>query len=105
MVELTEEYKDEIKDLMERGFEAAWVKDLKVGDIFYGMRIFSFDPPRQLFVVDKIWTYNDFIGGMDEEDEVEEVRVAKIVVTDEDGLQRHLAWGTSNEIYIWQGKA
>lgn len=92
----------EIADFMRRGFKAAWMSDLKIGDIFAGPRLFASDPPRQLFVVERIMKIDASYFGPEEEEIVPNV-VINLIVTDEEGLERHLMYGHTNAIYIWRG--
>lgn len=100
---LDPELEEEVKDLLARGFKPAWIADLEVGDIFAGPRLFAFNEPRKLFVVDRITKV-----GSEGYDEIEEDyadicpnHVVCLIVVDEAGLERHLAYGHTHEIYIW----
>lgn len=94
---------EEIKELLEYGFRAAWMMDLKIGDIFAGPRMFEFDPPRELYVVERIVRVGSGpIYDPTDEDDVRENYVMGLIVTDAQGLERHLAYGHSHEIYIWR---
>lgn len=89
-VDIDPELKDEVQELLSRGFFASWMGHLRVGDIFAGPRLFSFDGPRKLFVVDSIYDERGH-------------NVINVIVYDEDDVQRHLSYGVTNEIFIWRG--
>lgn len=100
MERIDEDRAAEIRELMVCGFEAAWVKDLKIGDIFKFARTFSFDKPQPLMVVERIQAERaGYVG----EDGYVDNRVINMIVTDEDGLQRDICYGDTNGVYVWRG--
>lgn len=102
---LDPEMKTEIEDYLSRGFFAAWIDDLEIGDIFASPRMFTFDEPRKLFVVERIIKVGQ--EGYDDLDEADDIRpnhVVCLIVRDEDDIQRHLAYGHTHEIYIYRIK-
>lgn len=96
MAAITSSMADEIRGLMEQGFEAGWVSELRIGDIFADHKGFITslmdDAPRKICVVERI------LG-----DRGHRNSVVSMIVTDEDGVQRHLTYGGSLDIYIWRG--
>lgn len=101
MNRIDDELSQEIADLTDRGFKAAWIRDLVVGDIFAGPRMFSFNEPRELFVVDRI--LNKDASYYDEDQQWQTNYVVSMIVHDELDLERHLSYGDAHEIYIWKG--
>lgn len=100
MNRIDESEAEEIRGLMDSGFKAAWIKDLKVGDIFAGPVITRSEGPRKLFVVERILNLDGSYWGEDER--MHENVVVNMIVTDEDGIERHLSYGHTHNVYIWR---
>lgn len=93
--------RDEIRELKQMGFRAGWISDLKEGDLFAGPRMFAFDPPREIFFLERIRKIDGSYYEPEDDTLVHNV-VVDMIVIDAEGLQRHLSYGSSHDIYIWQ---
>jgi hypothetical protein len=100
MDRIEEDLADEIRDLMEQGFKAGWMREVKVGDIFKVARSFSFDKIQPLLVCERILhvdaTFAENTG------EIVPHVVVSMIVTDEDGLERHISYSHSYDVYIFK---
>lgn len=91
-----------IADLMKRGFKAAWIKDLQVGDIFVIAPMFSFDPRDEIYVVEEIFSIDASYFDEEQADIIPHT-VVSMIVTDDLGLERHLSYSHSYDVYIYRG--
>lgn len=98
---LQDETKAEVRDLLDRGFKPGWIQDLEIGDIFIVVRDFPRDEPEKLCVVERFLKHDTI--EMRGEDEFVQNTVVNMIVFDEDGLERPIAYGFSYPIYIFRG--
>lgn len=92
-----------IHQLNEFGFEPAYFSDLSVGDIWIKEpERFPYRPEStMLHVVERILPVDATY--FDEDDKLVQNVVMNMVVYSEDGVRRHMTYGSTHGVYIFRG--